>query len=470
MKAFPKEFIALLQSSLPREEYQCVLEAFEHTSSTSVRFNSQKTTFDLLQLPKDASPIPWEPHAVQLPYRPSFVSDPLFHAGAYYVQESSSMIIGYLIKELLKSLKDSALILDLCSAPGGKSTHILQNKRPQDLLIANEVIKSRAHILIENIKKWGHTDQCVISIDALAIGNCETAFNIIVADMPCSGEGLFRKDLQAIDEWGLKNVELCKQRQRRIAADIWPALSTDGYFIYATCTFNKLENEENIRWICKELGAETVPFSFSKEWNIYEQEKGCYRMLPGRVLGEGFFFSVLKKTAETEKIKKKKRTKITINSSKPNHEIARYLLKPMSLLTLNGHSSLVQEDIIEGFLTFFQSFPFPLYFGVAPGIFQKNKFKPSAEFILSNIYNKTLAHIEASDEEALAFLCREPMNLNLEEGLYGWNYHLVPIGYFMMLHNRVQHGWPMDWRIRNKPNIKTVYNHQQKLSLFLSPK
>ncbi len=467
MITFPKEFITLLQSSLPSEKCQCVINAFEQPPVTSVRLNSLKPYFELLNVPQNTLPIPWETNAFCLTERPSFVSDPLFHAGAYYVQESSSMIIGYLIKLLLNDLKDPALILDLCAAPGGKSTHILQNKRTQDLLIVNEVIKSRAHILSENIKKWGSTDQCIISLDSSVIGKSESLFQIMVGDLPCSGEGLFRKDSKAIAEWSIHHVNLCKQRQRRIVADVWPSLTSNGYFIYSTCTFNRRENEENIQWICKELGAETVSFSFPEHWNILEEESGCYRMLPGMVSGEGFFFSVLRKTSGKEKTREVKKSKISFIIKKPDQEIARYLSHTLSLLNYNESSCLVQENVIELYLKFFQCFQQPLSFGLFPGIYQKNKFKPSAEFILSNSFNNSLSSFHATDEQALAFLSRDPLRLELQEGIFVWNYQRIPIGYFIIKHNRVQHGWPMEWRIRNKPNIKEVYNNQQKLSLFL---
>lgn len=309
----PESFIYNLRSSLGRERADSVLKALDTPSSVSIRFNTEKiNTFlkahtegisrltqvgeniGLNQVEDDLSfykqvfslpiskKIEWASDAYALSERPLFTYDPLFQAGAYYVQEASSMAIEALNKYLPE--KGSLKALDLCAAPGGKSTHllsILRQRGDNSFLVSNEVIRSRAGILAENITRWGAVNVAVTNNDPADFKAFTGYFDLMVVDAPCSGEGMFRKDMKAREEWSPENVELCASRQKRILSNIWHVLKPGGIIVYSTCTFNRYENEDNVEWISSELGAECLE---SRHFYPGENE-----------VGEGFFMSILRK-------------------------------------------------------------------------------------------------------------------------------------------------------------------------------
>ncbi|GAB3814418.1 hypothetical protein GCM10028895_07510 [Pontibacter rugosus] len=228
-----------------------------------------------------------------LPTRTSFFTlDPLLHAGAYYVQEASSMFLEQALKQSI-DLDESLHVLDLCGAPGGKSTHLASLISKDSLLVANEVIRSRASILAENVTKWGSGNVLVTSNDPREFSRLPDFFDVMVIDAPCSGEGMFRKDHAAVGEWSEENVNLCAQRQQRILMDVWDALKPGGLLIYSTCTWNEKENEENIAWLAAQEGVESIKLEVQPEWGIIPtQLNGLegYRFYPHRVQGEGFLW------------------------------------------------------------------------------------------------------------------------------------------------------------------------------------
>ena len=260
----------MMTEVLGKEEYDLLAEALAEDAPTSIRRNKKKTLSPNLKsqtsnlksqtsnLKPQTSPVPWCEEGFYLSERPSFTLDPLFHAGCYYVQEASSMFLSHVLREYVK---EPVVALDLCAAPGGKSTLALSELPEGSMLIANEVVRQRANILAENIIKWGNPS-CIVTNnyaeDFQAFGD---TFDLIICDAPCSGEGMFRKDPDSIGEWSLANVETCWKRQRDIVRDIWHTLKEGGIFIYSTCTYNPLEDEENVAWIAKTLGAEVLSFS-----------------------------------------------------------------------------------------------------------------------------------------------------------------------------------------------------------------
>lgn len=274
-------------SALLGDETQAFLDALQLPAPTSIRFNPRKASSTygpevwaghpqtLLR------PVPWAQNAFFLSERPSFTLDPLFHAGAYYVQEASSMKLESYLTPILPQLTNAPRVLDLCAAPGGKSTHLASLLPSESCLVSNEYIKNRALILRDNLTKWGHPNQVVCQNAPQDFARCPGGFDLILADVPCSGEGMFRKDPGAISEWNPSAVMMCAQRQKEIIAGVWPALRRGGFLIYSTCTYNPFENEENTAWICTELGAEII------------QQEHCF---PHRSEGEGFFISLLRKT------------------------------------------------------------------------------------------------------------------------------------------------------------------------------
>lgn len=286
------EFKQLLEASVGAAHAATVLDALRAAPSVSVRLNPAKLT--ACPFP-DATPVPWSPYGYLLKERPVFTLDPLFHAGCYYVQDTSAMFVGHVFREVTGALQPGCRVLDLCAAPGGKTTDIAASLRERFgdrySLLSNEVMRNRYAVLRSNVETWG--DPCVqtVSRDPSAFGS-EPLFDAIVADVPCSGEGMFRKDEQAVAEWSPKTVEFCAARSRRILSDIWPTLAPGGILIYSTCTFNHFENDDTVAWMARELGADVIPLPpFPPAVNT----QYGYALLPGLVPGEGQYVAALRK-------------------------------------------------------------------------------------------------------------------------------------------------------------------------------
>lgn len=269
-----------------------LLEALNQTAPVSVRLHPLKQKAALTFSEK----IAWCEHAFYLKERPSFTLDPLFHAGCYYPQEAGSMVLDTVLKQL--DLPSEPSILDLCAAPGGKSTLIASFLNNNGLLVSNEVIQARARILTENTTKWGYTNTVVTNNDPKDFERLNEFFDVIVVDAPCSGEGMFRKDLKARDEWSEENVQICSSRQKRIVMDVWDSLKPGGFLIYSTCTFNSAENEDTISWYLNELAATSVKLEMPEELVAGRNDIGHY-CLPGKTVSEGFYIAVLQKEATT---------------------------------------------------------------------------------------------------------------------------------------------------------------------------
>lgn len=300
MQQLPEDFISLMREHYGNDDAEALCEALLTTEpEVSVRLNRRKILlnedlFPLLDLDKAdrVDPIDWCNDAFYLSERPPFTFDPLLHAGVYYVQEASSMYVAKLLKDY--GSETPCCALDLCAAPGGKST-LLAGLLPEgSLLISNEPMPKRANVLAENMQKWTRMPQGTYPVDSIVANNYpadfgafSNCFNLIVTDVPCSGEGMFRKDEQAVAEWSMDNVMMCVERQRTILRDIWHALKPGGLLVYSTCTFNRFEDEDNARWICADLGAELL------------EER---HFLPGRDRGEGFYCAAIRKTAGAEDV------------------------------------------------------------------------------------------------------------------------------------------------------------------------
>ena len=327
MEDFKRLFIESLGEEIAAKAFPALFG--EENGITAVRFNSRKCAelqaalsggstasdfaFSGLSL---GERVPWTSGTYYLAERPNFAQQPLFNAGLYYVQDPSCTYLESVWRTLYgtsaanSSPQAPKRVLDLCAAPGGKSTHLADLMNERGLLVSNEVISSRAATLAENMAKWGVANSVVTNSDPSAFSKLQNLFDLILVDAPCSGEGMFRKNPDAIGEWSLNNVKLCAQRQRRILNDIWPALRQGGYLIYSTCTFNHLENADNVQYIVEELGAEVIPLA-PQEWELLrscgveavEEGKAAslgYQFLPGLARGEGQFFAILCKRAAEE--------------------------------------------------------------------------------------------------------------------------------------------------------------------------
>lgn len=267
--------------------------------SVAVRVNADKGAM----VPPDADKVAWCNEAFYLAERPLFAADPAWHQGRYYVQEASSMASEAAMRAIVALIPEakSLRILDACAAPGGKTMGILEAAGKDAFIVANEFEKLRANILAENIAKRGAAN-CAISLGpAQAFAALPEAFDIIAADVPCSGEGMMRKDAVAVSQWTPALVEHCAALQRDIITALWTALKPGGFLLYSTCTFNRSENEENIEYIIRELGGESVALGLDAYKGV-ETAIGsnihAYRFFPGRVRGEGLFIAAVRKPGE----------------------------------------------------------------------------------------------------------------------------------------------------------------------------
>ena len=298
---FDPRFIDLLTESVGEADAATALKELEAEPSVSIRMNPAK----LQECPfQNAVPVPWSPYGYLLKERPVFTLDPLFHAGAYYVQDTSAMFVGHLFRQIIAPLQEGLCVLDLCAAPGGKTTDLAASLRAHDggksLLLANEVIRSRYAVLRGNVASWGDERVGTVSRDPSAFGNTPL-FDVVVADVPCSGEGMFRKDPKAVEDWSLETVDFCTARSRRILSGIWPALKEGGLLLFSTCTFNRKENDETVAWAAAELGAEVLDPGPQKP--AIRTQHG-YLMLPGLVPGEGQYAAVLRKNGTPDPVRK----------------------------------------------------------------------------------------------------------------------------------------------------------------------
>ena len=296
MADLPLAFKEYTRQLMGDECFNRYLHSFEEDTPVSIRLNPRKPAGK----PMDAEEVPWCRDAYYLKSRPNFTFDPLFHAGCYYVQEAASMFLDEILRQQLSTLNSQLSTLDACAAPGGKST-LLRSALPEDcVLYSNEPVRNRANILLENIQKWGYPNCYVTNAFPKDYRKAKMRFDVILCDVPCSGEGMFRKDEATIREWSTQNVEKCWRLQRDIVADAWECLNDGGLFIYSTCTFNTKENEENIRWILDNYEAEVLEIETRPEWNITGSllegfTEPVYRFIPGITRSEGLFICALRK-------------------------------------------------------------------------------------------------------------------------------------------------------------------------------
>lgn len=296
------DFVQETRAVMGSERFERYLKAFEEEAPVSIRLNPRKYQLSTINYRRPS--VPWCPAGFYLPTRPQFTFDPLLHAGCYYVQEASSMFLDEVLRQHLP--QQPVLFLDMCAAPGGKSTLIRSAISEDSILISNEPVRKRAQILSENIEKWGYPNCYVTNNYPKDFRKAGLMFDAILCDVPCSGEGMFRKDEATISEWSLQNVERCSQLQREIIAEAWQCLLPGGLFIYSTCTFNIKENEGNVCWILHEFDAEVLSVDIKSEWGITGSllpgfDMPVYRFIPGITRGEGLFMAVMRKGGHTPK-------------------------------------------------------------------------------------------------------------------------------------------------------------------------
>ena len=301
MPQLPEEFCTQTRQVMGEERFQRYLESFTQEPPVSIRLNPKKCPSHLTPRTSNFEPVPWCRDAYYLRQRPNFTMDPLFHAGCYYVQEAASMFLDEVITQIVNCKSSNSKYLDLCAAPGGKST-LLRAALPDDcVLYSNEPIRQRASILLENVEKWGYDNHIVTNNYPRDYRRSKLLFDLILCDVPCSGEGMFRKDEATIREWSPQQVEKCWRLQREIVDDAWACLAPGGLLVYSTCTFNTKENEENVRYFLEQYDdMEVVPVAVRPEWHVTGSllpgfTAPVYRFIPGITRSEGLFMCVLRK-------------------------------------------------------------------------------------------------------------------------------------------------------------------------------
>ena len=329
MTQLPVAFTEKTRQLMGEERFERYLQSFEEEPPVSIRVNTLKMAEGSWKI-EDATPVPWCRNAFYLQKRPNFTMDPLLHAGCYYVQEAASMVLDEALRQVAVSPKLTAL--DMCAAPGGKST-LLRSALPEDcVLYSNEPIRNRANILLENVTKWGYENHIVTNNYPKDYRRSKLRFDLILCDVPCSGEGMFRKDEATIREWSEQNVEKCWQLQREIVDDAWACLNPGGLLIYSTCTFNTKENEENIRYFLEQYDdIEVVPVDVKPEWHITGSlldgfHEPVYRFIPGITRSEGLFMCVLRKRGEKREVRGER------SDQRQKQERALTILSPLTTL------------------------------------------------------------------------------------------------------------------------------------------
>ena len=392
------------------------------------------------------SQIPWTEFGYYLRERPSFTFDPLFHSGCYYVQEASSMFVEQAFKQLF-DLSKSLKVLDLSAAPGGKSTHIQSLISRDSLLVSNDVIRSRANILRENIIKWGCENVVVTNNDPRDFEALENYFDIVVVDAPCSGSGLFRREPDAIEEWSLNHVQLCSQRQQRIIADVWKALKKDGILIYSTCSYSREEDETIVEWMLTNLPVVYCALSLDPAWGITATSRG-YRFWPDKLKGEGFFMSCLRKSSGSNASPIKSRRDLAPASKRERDIIDKWAdTQGLNLVKSQEWVYAWPEQLSKEF-NFLLNQLRVTYSGTIIGAILREKFVPDHALAMSLIKLSSINHIELTYEQAIAYLKKK--DLIIERPAKGW--HLVSfknhaLGWINALSNRINNYYPKELRI-----------------------
>jgi 16S rRNA C967 or C1407 C5-methylase (RsmB/RsmF family)/NOL1/NOP2/fmu family ribosome biogenesis protein len=429
---------------------------------TSIRVNPGKRSGALEdeQLGESAvgmERVPWSSWGYYLPRRPSFTFDPLFHAGAYYVQEASGMFLEQALRQTT-DLSRPLRVLDLCAAPGGKSTLLQSLLSADSLLVSNEVVRNRANILVENMVKWGGANVVVTSNDPADLGRLENYFDVIVIDAPCSGSGLFRREPEAVKEWSPDNVRLCSQRQQRILADSWPALRRDGLLIYSTCSYSREENEDILDWMVEDLEVTGCRLTVPADWNIVETAGRLgaygYRFYPDKLRGEGLFMACLRKTGGAAFASSRKKRSVERVTKGELEKIGSWV-RPDRGMAYFYHRELIHAipEALVAELAVLQSACYLKRAGVPLGRLSVKEFIPEHDLAMSTLIHPELPVISLSREKALSYLRKDEL---VQEGDHrGWmlvQYAGHNLGWIKALPGRINNYYPKEWRIlRREP-------------------
>ncbi len=481
MKQLPEDFQSMMTATLGEAEYNRLAEAIDTPSPTSIRLNAKKITAQqLCDLLSESEPVQWCPDAFYLKERPQFTFDPLLHAGCYYVQEASSMFIGKILRRYAGTAP--LIALDACAAPGGKSTLALSALPEGSLLVANEYVRTRSQILAENLTKWGNPNIIITNSDTKDFTRIPPLFDVIICDAPCSGEGMFRKDPKAIEDWSLDNVRLCQNRQREIVANLWQALKPGGLFIYSTCTFNQQEDEDNAAWMQSQLNAVplALPCLFEENDKGNENKKngngnngndndkrgsGSAGLIPNGhffphlVRGEGFFVAAFTKSEDDEnyspsvRTKKKKDQKGKSKPSKQPKELTQWIDNP-SLFTINESSDGIFTAFPSAYaepLALISETAHVIHYGIQLATMKGKNLQPSHSLAMSlHLAPGAFPAAEVDYNQAIAYLRTEAITLpaSVPTGYVLITFKGHPLGFVKNIGNRANNLYPSEWKIK----------------------
>lgn len=458
-RRLPTELLASLENIKGFDKPAFEQAHYNAQPITSVRFNIDKyerfcgtsiITHPHFNLTEQ---VPWCEYGYYLSERPQFTFDPLLHAGAYYVQEASSMFLWEVLKQIFSN-NVNIKVLDLCAAPGGKTT-LLASYFKNALIVSNEVIKQRANILYENVIKWGAENIVITNNDAADFKRLKNYFDLIVVDAPCSGSGLFRKDENAVEEWSENNVQLCSQRQQRIVADVYDALKKDAYLIYSTCSYSAEEDETILDWMQDNFEVNSVKHELNNALNIVETTSAKhkaygYRFWPDKIKGEGFFIAVMQKNEE-DNSSKQMRLNLMPTTNRETGLLQQYLLENEWLFFKQNEIIRCIHKQWHNDVAWLQRNLYLKKAGVQLGEIKGKDLVPHHELALSAIINNNLSKTELTNEEALQYLRKKDVFVNEENK--GWSlctHKNLPLGWIKILHNRVNNYYPAEWRIRKE--------------------
>ncbi len=414
---------------------------------TSIRLNPKKYS-PIFQQEEN---VPWSMYGKYLRERPVFTADPLLHAGCYYVQEASSMFLEYALKQCV-DFSQTQIALDLCGAPGGKSTLLASLLSEESLLISNEVIQNRATILNENICKWGYQNTWVSNSDPKHFAALKNEFTILLMDAPCSGSGLFRKLPNYCHDWNMDNVNLCAQRQKRILHDSYDCLAQDGILVYMTCSFSQQENEDIVDYILDSMAVESIAFSLPENWGITEtiseEKKGYgYRFYPHLLQGEGFFIACFKKL-DGQKVE----PKLPAKKFKLKHQsIAEFVDVDKGMVVEQQDNLLFIKEEHIAYMQAFSNHIKLIKKGIRLGKVIRNELLPDHELALFVGNNFQANIMQVNKEEAIAYLKKE--NIIFPEIPKGWalvQYEGIALGWIKNIGSRMNNYYPANYRILNQ--------------------
>ncbi len=456
---FPEAFLTHSHEILGDALFARLTEGLSSPSLVSIRLNPRKSA-DKAVVPRLAPRrVPWCPTGYYLGERPNFTFDPLLHAGTYYVQEASSMFVDEVVRQYVHH---PVTALDLCAAPGGKTTALMAALPEGSLVVSNEYVRPRAAVLAENIAKWGWRDVVVTNNSTSDLRHCGVAFDLILTDVPCSGEGMFRKDEGAIAEWSVQNVDHCHRLQREILEDAWSCLRPGGFLIYSTCTLNIHENEENIAWAMSHLGAHLLEVSTEASWGITGSllpslGGSVCRFIPGVSEGEGLFLALLQKPEDAPPVKEKttkgKRQKGNATRPAAIPDEARRWIEGASDYTAREYGDVVAA-IPQRWSAVYDSLSSLriLHAGIPLGTRRGRDLVPTQALAQStHLCQEAFAQYATDYPTAIAYLRKEAIQLPADtpRGIVLLTYQDQPLGFVKNVGNRANNLYPQEWRIRS---------------------